>query len=99
MAWGAKARNNSAISRNVNYHEDEGPSGNNNNNNGGGNRGGGSKIMRVVAVGFAIYMVANIGLGGAGEVLSNIGDALDILNGGEDYSILFKFIPAIFLQR
>lgn len=77
MAWGAKARNNSAISRNVNYHEDEGPSGNNNNNNGGGNRGGGSKIMRVVAVGFAIYMVANIGLGGAGEVLSNIGDALD----------------------
>ena len=77
MAWNAKARNNSAISRNVKYHENEGPG-----------KGGGpqrddeawSKGAKVVAGGVVLLVLANTGLGPIVETAQNVMDVFDFGN-------------------
>lgn len=77
MAWNAKARNNSAISRNVKYHENEGPG-----------KGGGpqrddeawSKGAKVVVGGVVLFVLANTGLGPIVETAQNVMDVFDLGN-------------------
>lgn len=83
MAWGAKARNNSANTRRVNYHENEGP---------GKGRGpqrddaAWSKGAKIVAGGVVLLVLANTGLGPVIETAQNVMDVFDFGKDVKEYA-------------
>lgn len=87
MAWGAKARNNSANTRRVNYHENEGP---------GKGRGPQrddekwSKGAKVVAGGVVLFVIANTGFGPIVETAQNVMDVFDFGKDAKEYSDTVK---------
>ena len=77
MAWGAKARNNSARTRRVNYHENEGDSG--------GSGGDPNKIVKVIVGGVVLFTLANTGMGAVVDTATNVLDVFDLKNDIQEY--------------
>lgn len=81
MAWGARARNNSARTRRVNYHENEGSGGGYNKGGGGFNTG-----AKIVAGGVVLFVLANTGFGPVIETAQNVMDVFDFGKDVKEYT-------------